>query len=311
MRMNRKWQFAGLILALVACAAALKVDVNNPALNGHIEKLRAANSITATFTVNRIGNDLEDHKLVLSKPNLLRWETPATLVVANGTSILTLDKKSSQFTEEPQTADSLKKLLSNDVIWIWSPFLDETFLKPVTDARAGAARKVKGVAVKELNVARGPKVITLFVDDQLGYARGSTYQEDRGGQKATTLVIASELVLGKDVLAAGDKAFTMPAGAQKVEKLASASGWKEVGPIFSANCGCHVARVTAGLSLANYKGVMTGSRSGAIVEPGNPDNSILIQVIKGSRAPKMPPQGNLSATQIETLSNWIKDGARE
>jgi hypothetical protein len=311
MRMNRKWQFAGLILALVACAAALKIDVNNPILNGHIEKLRAASSVTVSFSVNRIGNELEDHKLVLAKPGLVRWETPSTLVIANGTSILTLDKKANQFTEEPQTEDSLRKLVSNDVLWTWSAFLDSAFLKPVTDARAGASRKLKGVPVKELNVARGQKLATLFVDDQLGYARGSTYQEERGGQKVATIVMATEIVLGKDTLAPGDKAFAMPTGAQKVEKLAAASGWKQVGPIFSANCGCHVSRVTAGLSLANYKGVMTGSRSGEIVVPGDPDNSILIQVIKGSRAPKMPPQGNLSAAQIETLTQWIKDGAKE
>ena len=137
MRMNRKWQLAGLLLALVACAAALKLDVNNPVLNGHIEKLRAANSVSATFTVNRIGNDLEDHKLVLSKPNLLRWESPTSLIVANGANIVTLDKKSNQYTEEPQSAESLRKLLSNDVIWAWSSLLDEAFLKPVTDARSG------------------------------------------------------------------------------------------------------------------------------------------------------------------------------
>jgi hypothetical protein len=309
--MNRKWSLGALVFTCAALAAAISYDVNNPILNGHIEKLRAAPSISIAFSVNRLGNDLEDHKLVISKPGLVRWEGPASLVIANGKTIQTIEKKSGQYTEEPQTADSLKKILGNEVVWAWSPVLDEAFLKPVTDARAGVSRRIKGTAVKELNVSRGPKLVTLFVDDALGFARGATYQEDRGGQKATTIIVASELTIGKSALADTDKAFALPTGAQKVEKLASASGWKEVGPIFGARCGCHVSRVTAGLSLGTYRGVMAGSRSGPIVVPGDPDGSILLQVIKGLRQPKMPPQGDLTEAQLAAIAQWIKDGAKE
>jgi hypothetical protein len=310
MHMNRKWPFAASILALGALAAAITFDVNNPLLNSHIDKLKVAPSLTIAFTVNKIGSELEDHKLVFSKPGLLRWESPATVVIANGTSILTLDKKSNSYFEEPQTPEALKKLLSNDVIWTWSAFSDAGFLKPITDARTGAARKVKGVAVKELAVSRGTKVSTLFVDDALGFARGATYQEDKDGQKVTTLITAAEITIGKEPIAITDKQFTMPTGAQKVEK-STALGWKDVQPIFAARCGCHVARVTAGVSLATYKSTMAGSRGGAIVIAGDPVSSILLQVIRGDRPPKMPPQGNLTPDQMETLTKWIKDGAKE
>ena len=108
-----------------------------------------------------------------------------------------------------------------------------------------------------------------------------------------------------------DKLFTMPAGAQKVEKSALGLGWKDVQPIFAARCGYHVARVTSGVSLATYKSTMAGNRSGAIVIAGDPVNSVLLQVIRGDRPPKMPPQGNLTPDQMETLTKWIKDGAKE
>ena len=309
--MNRKWMLAAT-LGLGAIAFAVSVDVNNPTLNAHIDKLKSANALTITFTYNKIGSEVEDHKLTLSKPGLLRWETPVVLVVANGSSIFTLDKKSNQFTEETQSPESLRRLLGTDALWAWSPFLDEAFLKPVTDARLGAARKVKGVSVKELNVARGPKVVTFYIDDQLGFARGATYQIENGiGQRNTYVILASEIALGKEALPSSDKLFSMPTTAQKVEKLAASTGWKEVGPIFAARCGCHVSRPTAGLSLASHRGVMSGSRSGQVVIPGNPDSSILIQVIKGTRAPKMPPQGSLSQDQMNSLESWIKDGAKE
>jgi hypothetical protein len=309
--MNRKWAFALSLFAVGAMAVAMSLDVNNPLLNGHIQKLKGAASLSVTFTMNKLGNDIEDQKLVLSRPGLLRYETPSSVVIANGTSIWTLDKKSNQYTEEAQTPEALKKVLSNDVIWAWSAFLDEGFLKPITDARTAAARKVKGVAVKELNVARGNKTATFFIDDQLGVARGATYSEDNGGQKSTVLVIASEVIVGKDPIAISDKQFQLPSGAQKVEKSALALGWKDVGPIFAARCGCHVARMTAGVSLANYKAVMAGGRNGAIITPGDPDNSLIMMLIKGTRAPKMPPQGSLSADQMNTLTKWIQDGAKE
>jgi len=310
--MNRKWFLAWTLLGVGAITVAVTMDVNHPLLNNHISKLKGANTLTVNFTFNKLGTDVEDHKLVLSKGGLLRWETSDSLVVANGSQILTLDKKTNQYTEEPQTPESLKKVLNSDAIWAWSAFADDTFLKPITDAKTGAARKVKGTAVKELNVARGPKVVTLFIDDQLGFARGATYQVDNGiGQKNTFLIVASEIVVGKDALTSTDKQFAAPTGAQKVEKLAAGTSWKDVGPIFAARCGCHVSRVTAGLSLASHRGIMSGSRSGQVVTPGDPENSVLLQVIKGTRAPKMPPQGELTPQQLETLSNWIKDGAKE
>ncbi len=309
--MTFRGSFGMAVLSLGAVAVAIVIQVGNPLLIGHSEKLRQAGTLNMTFTVNRIGSELEDQKLTLSKPGLMRYETPATLIIANGVHIMTLEKKSNQYFEEPQTPDALKKAMGSDVLWTWSAFADEGFLKSITDARTMASRRVKGIAVKEVTVSRGTKLATLFIDDQLGFARGLSFQEDRGGQKGTVLVLANEIAISKDPMPATDKLFLVPTGATKVEKSALALGWKDVGPIFSARCGCHVNQPTAGLSLKNHQGVMTGSRSGAVVVPGDPDTSILIQVIKGTRAPKMPPQGSLSPEQMDTLMKWIKDGAKQ
>ena len=86
-------------------------------------------------------------------------------------------------------------------------------------------------------------------------------------------------------------------------------------PIFSASCtGCHgAAAPSGGLNLTSYAGLMKGGRSGAVVQPGNPQSSLLIQVLEGGGKgiPAMPlGQQPLPATEIQTIKNWISAGAK-
>jgi hypothetical protein len=328
MHMKSKWPLSFAVLTAGAFAAAFSLDVDNPLLKGHTEKLRQAPSITINFSVNRIGSEVEDDKLVISRVSgsprgllcngfkkdesvgLLRWETPRTITILNGNQIITFDKKSNNYYEEPADAASLTKLFGNDVIWAWSAMIDPTFMKSITDAKVGASRKVKGVAVKELNVARGTKVVTFFVDDQLGFARGATFQEDKGGQKVTVLITASDIQIGKDSLE-GDKLFMVPSGATKVDKAALATTFADASQVLRGRCGCHQNGAPGGLSLASYMGVMKGGNNGPVVKPGDAAGSKLIGVINGTMSPKMPPQGSLSAEQIAVLTKWINDGAKE
>ena len=83
---------------------------------------------------------------------------------------------------------------------------------------------------------------------------------------------------------------------------------KEIFPIINSNCaksGCHDA-ITAedGYDLSGYFGIM------AIVEPGKPNESKLIEVIKGGEE-IMPPEPNppLTYEQISLIEQWILEGA--
>jgi len=308
--MHSKWLSLSAALVFGAIAVGFKLDVTNPLLKSHVDTLKNAPSLTVTFTVNTIGTGIEDEKLTVSKPGLVRWETPAKIVIANGTSILTFNKKDSTYTEEDQTKDSLRNLFKADPIWAWSAVWDEGFLKPVTDAKSGNSRRVKADSVKEVVVVVDKKTRTLLIDDKLGFARGTTYTLGDSGQ-TTVLVVASEIEVGKDALMAGDKAFGLPAGAKKVEKSAATLTYNDVRPILAANCRCHLSEPKGGLSLSSYASLMRGGRSGPAVVAGKPDESILIQVIKGTRPPKMPPQGAVPAAQLDQLSKWIADGANE
>ena len=83
--------------------------------------------------------------------------------------------------------------------------------------------------------------------------------------------------------------------------------------IFEQSClNCHNPDKTkGGLDLSNFAGAMKGGSSGKVVEPGD-TSSTLINVVKQTAEPKMPPEGEkLSAADIDILTKWIEGGLLE
>ncbi|MBL8290903.1 MAG: PSD1 domain-containing protein [Bryobacterales bacterium] len=80
----------------------------------------------------------------------------------------------------------------------------------------------------------------------------------------------------------------------------------KVRPVLAANCyGCHSSKVGSG----NLK---LDSRESALrtVKPGDPDNSLLVQVIRRTHAKiKMPPGAPLPPESVEAIASWVKSGA--
>ena len=83
----------------------------------------------------------------------------------------------------------------------------------------------------------------------------------------------------------------------------------EIQPIFDNNCGnCHLGNSSGGLNLSNYQNLMSGSDDGAVVIPGNHEQSILWDEINSGDM----PQGNnpeLSDEEIDLIAQWIDEGA--
>jgi mono/diheme cytochrome c family protein len=83
----------------------------------------------------------------------------------------------------------------------------------------------------------------------------------------------------------------------------------DVLPIFERSCvRCHGgSRREDGLDLRTYASLMSGSEKGAVILPGNAnDSELIIQVITGEmprRAPKLPNE------QIQILVDWVNQGA--
>ena len=88
---------------------------------------------------------------------------------------------------------------------------------------------------------------------------------------------------------------------------------KKIRPLLSQHCyECHSTQaktVQAGLRLDTAEGVKRGGDSGPVLVPGQPESSLLIEVVNYEGDIPMPPQGKLSDAQIADLTEWIRAGA--
>jgi hypothetical protein len=93
----------------------------------------------------------------------------------------------------------------------------------------------------------------------------------------------------------------------------------DVQPILQSRCvECHSpggqGYEASGLDLTSYKGLMKGTKHGAIVVPGDPFTSNLIVLVEGRANPtvRMPHnQRPLLKQQTEILRLWVKQGAKD
>jgi hypothetical protein len=86
----------------------------------------------------------------------------------------------------------------------------------------------------------------------------------------------------------------------------------KVAAIFQNKClTCHNGRNRqAGLSLETAEAALAGGESGAALVPGEEDVSLLVDYISGDE-PMMPKIGGpLSASEVESIRNWIDRGAQ-
>lgn len=81
--------------------------------------------------------------------------------------------------------------------------------------------------------------------------------------------------------------------------------------IFEAKCiRCHGSKTKkSGLDLSHAEGILKGSESGKIMQAGDPDASLLFQMIE---ADEMPPdeKDRLNQSQLEAIKKWIAGGSK-
>jgi cytochrome c553 len=82
-------------------------------------------------------------------------------------------------------------------------------------------------------------------------------------------------------------------------------------PVLVEKCaGCHgPKKQEMGLRLDTAAGLRKGSDAGPVVEPGQPEESVLIEAIRYEGAVRMPPDGRLPETVIADLTEWVRQGA--
>ncbi len=85
----------------------------------------------------------------------------------------------------------------------------------------------------------------------------------------------------------------------------------KVRPVLAGTClKCHGAtKQSSGLRLDSREAILEGGVSGPAVVAGDPDKSLLIQVVRQTHEDiKMPPKGRLTESEVDAISSWVKVG---
>ena len=88
---------------------------------------------------------------------------------------------------------------------------------------------------------------------------------------------------------------------------------KDVAPVLVAKCvSCHDDNARGGLRLDTFAGLEKGGASGALLVPGNAQNSRLVQRLVTPNAQQRMPKGGatLTANEIQAIGTWVAEGAK-
>lgn len=90
----------------------------------------------------------------------------------------------------------------------------------------------------------------------------------------------------------------------------------KVKPILEAQCGeCHMGtNRKGGLVIDTQAGLKKGGRDGAVIVPGDPENSLFVKLIRhegpaDDPMPMPPKKPKISDADIAVVSQWIAAGA--
>lgn len=88
---------------------------------------------------------------------------------------------------------------------------------------------------------------------------------------------------------------------------------RDVLPILKAKCiDCHGATKKDGkLDLRTRAAMLKGGNTGAAIEPGKPDKSLLIELIHFNEMPPKKSKARVTADELKQLKAWIEAGAPE
>lgn len=103
------------------------------------------------------------------------------------------------------------------------------------------------------------------------------------------------------------------AGASAAAQDNPVSYTKDILPIFKATCSeCHNTKKKKGkLDMSSYAELLKGGKKGKPWKDGDPDKSLLIEMVKGDK-PEMPEDGDpLKPEQVALIARWIKEGAKD
>lgn len=141
--------------------------------------------------------------------------------------------------------------------------------------------------------------------------RGLTMKVAMGAGIGAITVLVAGWASGSGTTPVAAQATLLHASAVTAE----ASYASDIQPFFDNRCvSCHGGvdddgqkRLEAALNLTSYETLMAGSEFGSVVEPGDAEGSILLEMLLDG---SMPEEGDpATPEEIEMITNWITEGA--
>ena len=103
------------------------------------------------------------------------------------------------------------------------------------------------------------------------------------------------------------------AGASEVDPADLEFFESKIRPVLAERCyECHGGdpkKIRGGLVLLDAEGLRAGGDSGAVIVPGSPEDSLLIEALHYEGLTQMPPDGKLPPQVIADFELWIRRGA--
>lgn len=130
------------------------------------------------------------------------------------------------------------------------------------------------------------------------------------GHEATAMIGWGEILSADQIHQLVDYIRELGAGAPPTS--GDVSFKKDVLPILKDECGiCHGS--LGGWDASSYQSVMESGDNGPVVNPGDPEASLLAQKLLGTQTigAEMPPGSQLPQDEIQTILDWISAGAQD
>jgi len=215
------------VLAGVVVAGLVLAQGSSP-LSGFVKAMNDANSLSATFTYQKIGGTSTTYSISMAKPNMVRIDKPGEMIVADGKTIVTYDKKSKSYFKLPQTDAEIGRLFNDDEFSLFAPFFEPKAFDKLAKVTPAGTKNRKGITfdVVEATVdAKGFKKATFYIDPANKIARQLEITFSDGPEVVRTLVDVKEVTVGGDANASLF-AFKAPEGAKEVSlEEMSADKW--------------------------------------------------------------------------------------
>jgi len=216
---------AGLAVWVVAQVSGTSM------LDSFAKALNGAKSLSATYTVQRVGGSSATYKVDLAKPNKARIDTSTQLIVADGTNITTYDKADNSYFKKPETDADLKALFGADEFNLFGSFFDAGYYSgKVVSSKTAGQKNRKGVAYDVVVATmddKGKKTISFYLDPADKLAKVGEFVLNDAGATDTLLVMTKEYAVNGNQPAT-TFAFSAPDGAKEISlEEMNAGKWYE------------------------------------------------------------------------------------